>query len=174
MTKNTKTNEVTSFRAHAGEGTENISAKDQKLPILKILHASSPVLDESEAKYNEKAKQGDIYNEITGSLYKSKDGVIVVPCGYVNTYNEWADRGDSPGRPIAVHSDPNIMTKTTRDTENKDRLDNGHYVEDTGNHFVYILNKDYEPIETALITMKSTQKKKSKLWNSMINLDDCV
>ena len=168
MPKNENTNAV-SFRQYAGQGTENITAKDLKLPILKILHASSPVLDESEAKYNEKAKQGDIYNEITGSLYKSKDGVIVVPCGYINTFNEWADRGDSPGRPIAVHTDQDIMTKTNRDGENKDRLDNGHYVEDTGNHFVYILNKDYEPIETALITMKSTQRKKSKLWNSMID-----
>lgn len=162
-------NTLAALRVYAGEGTENITARDQKLPILKILHASSPVLDESEAKYNEKAKQGDIYNEITGSLYKSKNGVLVVPCGYVNTFNEWADRGDSPGRPIAVHRDPAIMGQTKRDTENKDRLENGHYVEDTGNHFVYILNENYEPIETALITMKSTQRKKSKLWNSMIS-----
>jgi hypothetical protein len=30
------------------------------------------------------------------------------------------------------------------------------------------LDKDYNPIETSLIAMKSTQKKKSKTWNSMI------
>jgi hypothetical protein len=30
------------------------------------------------------------------------------------------------------------------------------------------LDKDYNPIETALIAMKSTQKKKSKTWNSMM------
>ena len=154
MPINEKTNAV-AFRQYAGQGTENITAKDLKLPILKILHASSPVLDESEAKYNEKAKQGDIYNEITGSLYKSKDGVFVVPCGYVNTFNEWADRGDSPGRPIAVHTDQDIMTKTIRDADNKDRLDNGHYVEDTGNHFVYILNKDYD---------ETLDKMFGKLW----------
>jgi hypothetical protein len=166
--KNGTNNEVSSFREFSGQGTENITASDQKLPILKILHASSPVLDESEARFNEKARQGDIYNEITGSLYKSKNGVLVVPCGYVNTFNEWADRGDSPGRPIAVHTDRSILDKCTRDPQKKDRLDNGHYVEDTGNHFVYILNEKYEPIETALITMKSTQRKKSKLWNSMM------
>lgn len=51
------------------------------------------------------------------------------------------------------------MRNTSRGDDGKDRLENGNYVEDTGNHFVYILNKDYEPIESALITMKSTQKK---------------
>jgi len=50
----------------------------------------------------------------------------------------------------------------------KDRLKNGNYVEDTGNHFVFILDKNLVPMEQALIAMKSTQKKKSKTWNSMM------
>jgi hypothetical protein len=60
------------------------------------------------------------------------------------------------------------MSQTNRGDDGKDRLENGNYVEDTGNHFVYVLDKDYIPVETALISMKSTQKKKSKTWNSMI------
>jgi hypothetical protein len=153
---------------HADQGNEFVTARDTKLPILKILYSNSPVLDESDGKFNDKARQGDIYNEITGNLYKGKDGVLVVPCLYVNTFNEWKDRGDSPGRPIAIHRDYDIMRKTSRSDDGKDRLENGNYVEDTGNHFVYILDKNYAPVETALITMKSTQKKKSKLWNSML------
>ena len=152
----------------AGQGAENITARDAKLPILKILYSNSPVLDESDGKFMEKARQGDIYNEVTGSLYKGKDGILVVPCLYINTFNEWKDRGDSPGRPIAIHTDPAIMSQTSRADDGKDRLENGNYIEDTGNHFVYILDKDGKPLESALITMKSTQKKKSKLWNSMI------
>ena len=69
----------------ADQGTEDITAKDQKLPILKILYANSPVLDESDGKFIEKARQGDIYNEVTGSLYKGKDGIYVVPCYYKNS-----------------------------------------------------------------------------------------
>ena len=159
---------LTNLEEFSGQGTENITARDTKLPILKILYANSPVLDESDGKYNEKAKQGDIYNEVTGSLYKSKEGVYVVPCLFINTFNEWADRGDSPGRPIQIHTDQSIMNKTQRADDGKDRLESGLYVEDTGNHFVYILDKEFNPIESALITMKSTQKKKSKLWNSMM------
>ena len=152
----------------AGEGQEFITARDTKLPILKILYANSPVLNEDDGKYIETAKQGDIYNEVTGNLWKGKEGIIVVPCLYINTFNEWKDRGDSPGRPVKIHTDPAIMSETTRGDDNKDRLPSGNYVEDTGNHFVFILDKDYIPQEQALITMKSTQKKKSKTWNSMM------
>tara|TARA_R100000742_G_C4279566_1_gene104517 strand:- start:4978 stop:5775 length:798 start_codon:yes stop_codon:yes gene_type:complete len=159
---------LSNLEEFAGQGTENITARDTKLPILKILYANSPVLDDSDGKFNEKARQGDIYNEITGSLYKGKEGVYVVPCLYINTFNEWRDRGDSPGRPVMIHTNPAVMNKTNRGDDGKDRLENGNYIEDTGNHFVYILDKDFQPIETALITMKSTQKKKSKLWNSMM------
>ena len=156
------------LESYAGQGSEFVSANDQKLPILKILYANSPVLDESDGKYIETAKPGDIYSETSGTLWKGKDGILVVPCLYINTYNEWKDRGDSPGRPVGIHTDPAIMAKTNRGDDNKDRLENGNYVEDTGNHFVYILDKNYQPVEQALITMKSTQKKKSKTWNTMI------
>ena len=95
--------------------------------------------------------------------------MLVSPCLFLNTFNEWKDRGDSPGRPIAIHNrNFDINNLTTRSDDGKDRLENGNYVEDTGNHFVYILDKNYAPVETALITMKSTQKKKSKLWTSML------
>ena len=159
---------IMDLEASAGQGSEYVTARDTKLPILKILYASSEVLDESSGKYNANAKQGDIYNETTGNLYKGKDGIIVVPCLYINTFNEWKDRGDSKGRPVGIHLDPAVMRDTKRGEDNKDRLPNGNYIEDTGNHFVYILDKDYNPIETALIAMKSTQKKKSKTWNSMM------
>ena len=159
---------IMNLEEHAAQGSEFVTARDTKLPILKILYSNSPVLDESDGKYIETAKQGDIYNEITGSLYKGKEGCIVVPCLYINTFNEWKDRGDSPGRPVGIHTDASILSQTNRGDDGKDRLENGNYVEDTGNHFVYILDKEYNPVETALITMKSTQKKKSKTWNSMM------
>ena len=153
-----------SLRQSAGQGMEKITAKDQKLPILKLLHSSSPVLEEGNPKYNENARIGDIYNEVTNTLYGKS--IIVVPCFYINTYNEWADRGEGTGRPI-VHTKFD-MSKTTRDDQNKDRLENGHYVEDTGIHFCYILDpKTYEPKESVLITMKSSQKKKSASWNTL-------
>ena len=60
---------------YADQGNEFVTARDTKLPILKILYSNSPVLDESDGKFNDKSRQGDIYNEITGNLYKGKDCV---------------------------------------------------------------------------------------------------
>tara|TARA_R100000664_G_C2758828_1_gene148052 strand:- start:2337 stop:3200 length:864 start_codon:yes stop_codon:yes gene_type:complete len=170
-TKNTAVSEsILNLETFAGEGTENIGTRDVKLPIIKLLTKISPALDEDNAKYVAGAKPGDMLNEVTGSIYKGKEGMLVVPCHYINTFNEWADRGsqDSTGAPVAIHRDPTVMKDTNRADDGKDRLSNGHYIEDTANHFVYILDKEYKPIETALITMKSTQKKKSRLWNTMM------
>ena len=64
----------------AGQGQEFVTARAQKLPILKILYANSPVLDETDGKYVESAKQGDMWSETSGKVWKGKQGVLVVPC----------------------------------------------------------------------------------------------
>ena len=46
----------------------------------------------------------------------------------------------------------------------KDRLPNGNYLENTASYFVLI-----DDLHTALISMKSTQLKVSRSWNSMMN-----
>ncbi len=50
---------------------------------------------------------------------------------------------------------------------NKDYLDNGNYIENTANHYVMVLDATGIP-SPALIVMKSTQLKKSRKWNSMM------
>ena len=167
-TKEEKLPATINLEEMAGQGQEFVTARDQKLPILKILYASSPVLNDRDPRFVENANLGDIWSETSGKVWKGRDGILVAPCLFINTFNEWKDKGESTGRPVAIHTDPAIMSQTTRGPDGKDRLENGNYVEDTGNHFVYILDKDYNPVEQALIAMKSTQKKKSKMWNSMI------
>ena len=44
----------------AGQGQEFVTARD----ILKILYSNSPVLDESDGKYIESAKQGHLQRNI--------------------------------------------------------------------------------------------------------------
>jgi hypothetical protein len=92
----------------AGQGQEFTTARDQKLPMLKILYANSPVLDETDGKFVESAR------ETSGTVWKGKEGLIVAPCLYINTFNEWKDKGEGLGRPVAIHTDPAIMSETTR------------------------------------------------------------
>ena len=57
------------------------------------------------------------------------------------------------------------MAKTKQNERNKDMLDNGNEIIKTANHFVIILG---DRPEKALMTMKSTQLKVSRNWNSLM------
>ena len=148
-------------------GSQNdISQKDLALPFLKILAQLSPEVNKRDGKYVEGAEAGMIYNSVTGELYNGTEGINVIPCFYKLEYLEWKDRGEGLGAPVAIYdSSSDIMSKTKPDANYKDRLPNGNYIEKTASHFVIILG---DSPSTALISMKSTQLKISRKWNSMM------
>ena len=61
------------FEADAGKGMEGMGQDDLALPFLKVLSGNDPILDE-----NEEARKGDIYNTVTGEVFKGKDGLRVI------------------------------------------------------------------------------------------------
>jgi len=151
------------FEADANQGAQNISQEDLALPFLKILGQLSPEVNKRDGKYVEGAEPGKIINTVTNELF---DSVQVIPCHYKRQYVEWQDRGTSSGAPVAIHeADSDIVSQTTRGKDYKDRLPNGNYLENTANHFVLVVGKNPQ---TALISMKSTQLKVSRKWNSMM------
>jgi len=153
------------FEQDAGRGMENLGQEDMALPFLKVLSGNDPVLDEIET-----ARKGDIYNTVTGAVYKGKDGIRVIPCAYQRRFIQWSPRGSGSGAPVAIYTPQDTRPKTERSADdNKDYVveGNGEYIEETHQHFVIVLNDD-GAAETALIAMKSTQLKKSRKWNSMM------
>ena len=151
------------MEADAQQGAQNISQEDLALPFLKILGQLSPEVNKRDGKYVEGAEPGKIINTVTNDLY---DMISVIPCHYKRQYIEWADRGTSTGAPVAIHeADSDIVSQTTRGKDYKDRLPNGNYLDNTANHFVLVLGNNPQ---TALISMKSTQLKVSRKWNSMM------
>ena len=153
------------FEADAGKGMEGMGQDDLALPFLKVLSGNDPILDE-----NEEARKGDIYNTVTGEVFKGKDGLRVIPCAYQRRFLQWAPRGSGTGAPTAIYTPAETRPLTVRSSEdNKDYVDDGsgEYIEETHQHFVLLVGDD-GPTETALISMKSTQLKKSRKWNSMM------
>jgi hypothetical protein len=149
----------------AGLGNQNMGQEDMALPFLKIISGLDSILDE-----NETARKGDIINTVTGTIYKGKKGIRVVPCSYQRRFIQWAPRGQGSGAPLGIFGPTDARPKTERSSEdNKEYVvgGDGDYVEETHQHFVIVLNDDGFA-ETALIAMKSTQLKKSRKWNSMI------
>ena len=155
------------FEEDAAKGLGNIGAQDLALPFLKILGQLSPEVNKRDGKYVEGAEPGMIFNSVSGDLYDGAKGINVIPAFYKLEYVEWKDRGEGSGGPVAVHdSSSDIMSQTKADANFKDRLPNGNYVEKTASHFVIITG---DSPTTALISMKSTQLKISRKWNSMMS-----
>ena len=155
------------FEDDAAKGLGTIGQEDLALPFLKILGQLSPEVNKRDGKYVEGAEPGMIYNSVSGDLYDGVKGIDVIPCFYKLEYIEWKDRGEGPGAPVAIYdSSSDIMSKTKPDANYKDRLPNGNYIEKTASHFVIVSG---DSPSTALISMKSTQLKISRKWNSMMS-----
>ena len=157
---------VNMFEADANKGADNITQSDLALPFLKVLGQLSPEVNKRDGKYVEGAEPGMILNTVTNEIYDGAKGINVLPVFYERKYVEWADRGEGRGAPVAIHNaDSDIVSTTTRDKSFKDRLPNGNYLENTANHFVVVLGDNPQ---TALISMKATQLKISRKWNSIM------
>ena len=162
--------DIGSLESFAGSGAENVTSSDVSLPFLKILTNNSPQVTQGDSKFIENARPGQVINTVLNKLYNGKDGFKAVPCFYKFEYVEWADRGkaDSLAPVNSYPADSDIMTKTKKGDDRKDRLENGNYIEPTHYHYVLIVDENDQPAETAVIVMKATQAKKSKKWNSMM------
>jgi hypothetical protein len=157
---------ATTFEADASAGSQNITQDDLALPFLKVLGQLSPEINKQNAKFINGAEPGMIVNSVTKELYDGPKGIDVIPVHYQRQYVEWQDRGQSRNAPVAIHkADSDIISTTTRDKSWKDRLPNGNYLENTANHFVILLG---QTPSTALISMKATQLKISRKWNSLM------
>jgi hypothetical protein len=153
------------FEADAGQGVANIKQEDLALPFLKVLGQLSPEVNTRDAKHIAGAQPGMIVNSVTNELYDGENGIEVLPVYYKRQYIEWQDRGESKGAPVHIYDAADALPVVTRDKNYKDRLNNGNYLENTVSHFVVLLGKTPT---TALISMKATQLKISRKWNSMM------
>ena len=153
------------FEQDANTSFSNMDTDDYALPFLRVLGQLSPECNKRDAKYVDGAEPGMIFNTVTKQLYDGEAGVNIIPCYYKREYVEWSDRGEGTSAPVAIHSvDSGIIKEATRDASYKDRLPNGNYLENTASYFVLI-----DDGTSALISMKSTQLKVSRSWNSMMN-----
>ena len=154
---------VSSFESEANTGLEGMGQDDLALPFLKIMTNMSPELETIDG-----AKTGMIFNSVSSETYAGDQGIEVVPCAYQRVYIEWTPRGSGQGL-VAVHpATSDILSRTHKQPgDSKDYLDNGNYIENTANYYVLFKGRDgfFQP---AIISMKSTQLKKSRKWNSMM------
>ena len=152
------------FEADAGLGMD-MGTDDLALPFLKIV--SSELLNQDETI---DAKLGDMINSVTKEVYSGKKPMRVIPCHYKREFLMWAPRGSGNGAPMKIFGPEDERPETKRDDgDNREYVVGGagEYIDETHQHYVLILQED-GTVSNALISMKSTQLKKSRQWNSMI------
>ena len=154
------------YEGDAHAGFENVKTSSLALPILKLLQNGSGEAQKRNQNYVEGAEPGMFLNTVTKKTYDGAKGIEVIPCHYKLEYQEWADFGTGSGRPENIYDANSDILSKTKNEMGKDRLDNGNYILTVGQH--YVLIRDGNSTENALISMSSSQGKVSRKWNSMM------
>lgn len=156
------------YSQYAGQGTEQATAGDYALPFLMILQKLSPQVDETTIAYVKNAKAGMVFESATGQIWDGKEGVRLIPCYFRKDMVEWAPREAGGGFVKAHGWNEELMGQCTRDERGRMILPNGNLLVDTKYHYCLLLTEQ-GPMQVVL-SMTSTQLKKSRKWLSMINM----
>jgi len=149
-------------------GFEEVTTDDLQMPFVRILHAMSPQLKKSDASFIEGAVQGDIFNTVTNQVWSGEKGILVLPVYYQLKYIEFVPRSQGGGFVGELAGDSQEVRNAVRDKDtNMEMLESGNELVKTAQHYVQIVHEDGS-LEQAVVDMKKTQLKKSRLWNSMM------
>lgn len=151
----------------SGGGFEEADQNSYAIPFVQILQSNSPQVKKSDGAYIKGAEEGMLFNTVTQELYDGVAGVIAIPCHYTQRFIEWKLR-ELGGGFVKEHmaTDP-IVSNTVKDEKGRQITPTGTQVVDSRNHYVLIQSKD-GTFSPALITMASTQLRKSRQWMSLM------
>lgn len=156
-----ETKEVGFLDAMAGQGTETFTARDVKIPFIKIITKGCPESDEDSPGYIKGCKNGVFLNTLTKEIYGNKIEVVVLH--YDLEWICWApDRGGFRGRhkpgTIEVVGSP-FDKEGMRDME-------GNKVVETMTYHVMLKDRLEEGI--AMLALSSSAMPYAQAWNSFI------
>ena len=156
------------FAADSGIGFEEVTSSDLQIPFLRIIQALSPQLKKNDPAYIEGAGQGDIFNTVTNKIWDADKGVSVLPVFFQMKYLEFVPRSQGGGFVGEVSAESNEVRTAVRDKDSgMELLNNGNELVRTAQHYIKIVHGDGN-LENAIVDMKKTQLKKSRLWLSMM------
>ncbi len=141
-------------------GFETVSKDDIAIPFISILQALSPQL-RGETKIKG-AEEGDFLHTVANRAFKGP--VRIIPCAYQKSFVEWVPREQGGGL-VAQYDNDEILKQTKKNEKNQDILPNGNHIVTTAYHYCLLVNDD-NTFERVVISLTSTQLKKSRRWLS--------
>jgi hypothetical protein len=159
------------LKKYAGAGMEGAEANDFAIPFVHILQKLSPQVDEASGQYVKEAKPGCIFISTTSQCLDGKGGISVIPCAFKKTLVEWKPR-TSGGGFVREHAwNEELIHQATRNDKNQLVLPNNNLLVETKLHYVMIVSNEIDSAVTpSVISMTSTQLKKSRKWMSLISM----
>ena len=172
------------FEQDVGGGMEGTTQESFAIPFLSILQSNSPQVDEASGSAIEGARAGMFFENVTGRMSSGKPdaGVRFVPCAYRRVFLRWGPRGGegagfkgeiSPEdvalmreRGALVELDGRLFVPREDGSVDPKRCDR---VSDTRNHYVLLLSDDGESWQQAVLSLTSTQIKKSRTLMSALS-----
>jgi|TARA_R110000868_G_scaffold238323_3_gene492851 hypothetical protein len=156
------------FEADSGVGFEEVTSSDLQIPFLRIIQALSPQLKKSDPAFIAGASQGDIFNTVTNKIWEADAGVSVLPVFFQMKFLEFVPRSQGGGFEGELSADSDEVRTASRDKDSgMELLNNGNELVRTAQHYIKIVHDD-GTLENAIVDMKKTQLKKSRLWLSMM------
>ena len=164
-------NLLNTFVEDSGAGQENVTQDDMQIPFIRIIQATSPQVKKKDSKYIAGAEISDIFNTVTNQLWKSEDGIKVIPCGYVKKFLEFGVYEEGGGFKGEISPNDPVLNQLTREG-NKDKLPNGNEMVTSAQHYVKVQDPSTGSWQTAILDMKSTSLKVSRQWNTQIAMQE--
>jgi len=151
--------------ATAGEGVD-YDTSELQIPFVRVIQALSPQIKKNDPSFIKGASAGDCFNTVTGEYWEGDKGIEVVPCFQQTKYFEFVPRSEGGGFVGEVEINNPDISKTSR-VGAAEILPNGNELVKSDQHFCLVLGKDgmFQP---AIVDMKSTQLKVSRIWKSKI------
>lgn len=175
------TMDMSMFAEDAGAGMEGATAESFAIPFLSVLQKGSPQVDEASGVAIEGAKAGMLFENVTGKMFDGKVGVTIIPCAYRRVFLRWAPKG-SDGAGFKGELAPEKVAEMRARGEISE-LDGKLYIpmpdgtvsdkkcdriSDTRNHYVLLVDDATGAWKEALMSLTSTQIKKSKMLMSAL------
>lgn len=145
----------------AGQGSENVTARDMAIPRLKLLQAISPEVQADEPEHVEGAIPGMLMNSVTNELYSS---VYVLNLHFTRKTVVWKKRALGGGMFGTFENEAEAEAALAEAGEDS----KGYDVSENPTHLVLILDSEGQPSDVALLDMPATKLKISKQWNKNI------
>lgn len=159
---------MAAFEADKDQGLENADSDCYAIPYLTVLQKLSPQCDKRDSKFVEGAEAGSLFNTVTQEIFSGDSGALIVPVTFVRAFTEWVPR-DEGGGFRGMHEPSSSIVIRAKSGGPSGRLvaENGNHLADTRYHFCLLVT----PTSTTqvVLSLASTQLKKSKQWMTQMN-----